>query len=71
MAFIYREDFYNPDTDRKNITDIIVKKHRNGPTGAIELYLIEKNSGFVRLSLGRAKQRLINSRHPRLISVLD
>lgn len=38
VAFIYREEFYKPDTDRKHITDILIKKHRNGPTGNIELY---------------------------------
>lgn len=38
VMFIYREDFYNPDTDRQNITDILIKKHRNGPTGKVELY---------------------------------
>lgn len=38
VAFIYREDYYNPDSDRPNIMDVIVAKHRNGPTGKIELY---------------------------------
>jgi replicative DNA helicase len=38
VAFLYREEYYNPDTDRKNITDILIKKHRNGPVGNIELY---------------------------------
>jgi len=38
VMFIYREDYYNPETDRKNMTDILIKKHRNGPTGQIELY---------------------------------
>lgn len=38
VAFLYREDYYNPETDRKNIMDVLVKKHRNGPTGGIELY---------------------------------
>jgi replicative DNA helicase len=38
VAFIYREDYYNPDTDRKNIMDILIKKHRNGPTGNVELF---------------------------------
>ncbi len=38
VIFIYREDYYNPDTDRQNITDLLVKKHRNGPTGKVELY---------------------------------
>lgn len=38
VMFLYREDFYNPDTDRQHITDIYIKKHRNGPTGRIELF---------------------------------
>lgn len=38
VAFLYREEYYNPDTERKNIMDIFIKKHRNGPTGAVELY---------------------------------
>ena len=46
VAFIYREDFYNPDTDRKNITDIIIKKHRNGPIGGLELYFDKDKQRF-------------------------
>jgi len=38
VMFIYRDEVYNPETDRKNIADIIVAKHRNGPTGQISLY---------------------------------
>lgn len=38
VAFLYREEYYNPETDRKNVTDILVKKHRNGPTRNLELY---------------------------------
>jgi replicative DNA helicase len=38
VAFLYREDYYNPDSERKNIMDVLIKKHRNGPTGGIELY---------------------------------
>lgn len=38
VMFIYRDEVYNPDTDRKNIADIIVAKHRNGPVGQISLY---------------------------------
>jgi replicative DNA helicase len=37
VAFIYREEYYNPDTDRKKLADIFIKKHRNGPTGGVEL----------------------------------
>lgn len=38
VMFIYREDYYNPETDRQHITDLIIAKHRNGPTGKVELY---------------------------------
>ena len=46
VAFIYREDYYNPETDRKNITDIFIKKHRNGPTGSVELYFDKEKQRF-------------------------
>lgn len=46
VAFIYREDYYNPETDRKGITDILVKKHRNGPTGGVELYFDREKQRF-------------------------
>ncbi|HOK17340.1 MAG TPA: replicative DNA helicase [Candidatus Paceibacterota bacterium] len=44
--FIYREDKYNPDTERKNIADIIIAKHRNGPLGRISLYFNEQLTSF-------------------------
>lgn len=46
VAFIYREEYYNPDTDRKNLSDIFIKKHRNGPTGAVELYFDRNKQRF-------------------------
>lgn len=46
VAFLYREEYYRPDTDRKNITDVFIKKHRNGPTGAIELYFDREKQRF-------------------------
>lgn len=54
VAFIYREDYYNPDTDRKNITDILVKKHRNGPTGSIELFFDRDKQRFRSLAKKQA-----------------
>lgn len=53
VMFLYREEYYNPDTERKNIMDVFIKKHRNGPTGGIELYF------------DREKQRIrsIDKRH--------
>jgi replicative DNA helicase len=46
VAFIYREDYYNPETDRKKLTDIFIKKHRNGPTGGVELYFDNEKQRF-------------------------
>lgn len=46
VAFIYREDYYNPETERKNISDILIKKHRNGPTGNVELYFDREKQRF-------------------------
>ncbi len=46
VAFIYREEYYNPETDRKNVTDIFIKKHRNGPTGGVELYFERDKQRF-------------------------
>ena len=38
VMFVYREEYYEPQTERKNIADIYIAKHRNGPTGRIQLY---------------------------------
>jgi len=46
VLFIYREDRYRPDTTRKNIADIIIAKHRNGPVGKVELYFDESRVAF-------------------------
>ena len=54
VAFIYREDFYNPDSSRQNITDILIKKHRNGPTKNIELYFDRDKQRFRDLDTKRA-----------------
>jgi len=46
VMFIYREEKYKPDTLRKNIADIIISKHRNGPVGQVELYFDEPITSF-------------------------
>jgi replicative DNA helicase len=38
VMFIYREELYDEETERKNIADVILAKHRNGPTGKIPLF---------------------------------
>ncbi|MFQ6049793.1 MAG: LAGLIDADG family homing endonuclease, partial [Candidatus Paceibacterales bacterium] len=52
VMFIYREDRYRPETSRKNIADIIVAKHRNGPVGRVELYFDERRVAFRDLEKG-------------------
>lgn len=49
VIFIYRDELYNPDTNRKNIAEIIVAKHRNGPIGTIELYFRPSQAQFIDL----------------------
>ncbi|MHB8598007.1 MAG: replicative DNA helicase [Ktedonobacteraceae bacterium] len=46
VMFIYREDVYNPESERKNIADIIVAKHRNGPVGEVSLYFQASQTRF-------------------------
>ncbi|PIR02208.1 MAG: replicative DNA helicase [Candidatus Nealsonbacteria bacterium CG_4_9_14_0_2_um_filter_37_38] len=46
VLFIHREDKYRQDTARKNIADIIIAKHRNGPVGKVELYFDEQRVSF-------------------------
>lgn len=46
VAFIYREDYYNKESERQNITDIFIKKHRNGPTGGVELFFEKEKQRF-------------------------
>lgn len=53
VMFIYREDYYNPETDRQHITDLIISKHRNGPTGRIELYFHPERLRFMSLEKKR------------------
>jgi replicative DNA helicase len=46
VMFIYRDDVYNPDSERKNIADIIIAKHRNGPVGEVSLYFQASQTRF-------------------------
>ena len=39
IAFIYRDEYYNPETEDRGITEIIVTKQSNGPVGTVNYYL--------------------------------
>ena len=49
VAFIYREAYYNPETEYPNVTDLIIAKHRNGPTGKVQLYFDPERLKFMDL----------------------
>lgn len=49
VMFIYREAYYNPETEREGITDLIIAKHRNGPVGKVELYFHPERLRFMSL----------------------
>ncbi len=51
VMFIYRDDVYNPDSERKNIADIIVAKHRNGPVGEVSLFFQASQTRFCDLEV--------------------
>jgi replicative DNA helicase len=54
VLFIYRDEKYNPDTDKKGVADIIVAKHRNGPTGQVQLLFLERTTKFLDLEVYRS-----------------
>jgi replicative DNA helicase len=55
VLFIYREDYYIEDTDRQNIADIIVAKHRHGSTGTVSLYFRKELTQFRDLEVQRTE----------------
>jgi replicative DNA helicase len=57
VLFIYRERFYNDNVaeDRRNIAEIIIAKHRNGPTGKLELLFIDEQTKFANLDRARGR----------------
>lgn len=46
VVFIYREEVYDPNSEKKGIADILIRKHRNGPTGERQLFFHEKFAKF-------------------------
>ena len=46
VMFLYREDYYKKDTERKNIAEVIIAKQRNGPIGTVELAWLPQYTKF-------------------------
>lgn len=49
VMFIHREDKYKENSEKPNIAQILIEKHRNGPVGSVELFFDEKSTTFVNL----------------------
>lgn len=47
VAFLYRDDYYNPESEDKNMIEIIIAKHRNGPVGKVKLAFLKEYNKFV------------------------
>lgn len=51
VAFIYRDEYYNPDSEKRGIAEVIVAKQRNGPTGVVQLAFLHDYTLFHDLAL--------------------
>lgn len=47
VAFLYRDDYYDPESTKKNIVEVLIAKQRNGPTGTVELVFLKNYNKFV------------------------
>ena len=50
IMFLYRDDYYDKQSESKNIVEINLAKHRNGPVGTIQLAFVKEYSQFVNLA---------------------
>jgi replicative DNA helicase len=56
VMMMYREDYYEEDTDRKGVTDLFIRKHRNGPIGRVELAFKKEQMRFLSIEKGRTME---------------
>ncbi|MEF3309299.1 replicative DNA helicase [Paenibacillus sp. GYB004] len=57
VAFLYRDDYYNRETEKKNIIEIIIAKQRNGPVGTVELAFLKQFNKFANLDRSHEQQQ--------------
>ncbi|HLR64434.1 MAG TPA: replicative DNA helicase [Pseudogracilibacillus sp.] len=53
VGFLYRDDYYDKETESQNIIEIIIAKQRNGPTGTVELAFAKEYNKFIDLEFGQ------------------
>lgn len=63
VVFIYRDEVYDPQTEKKGVAEIIVAKQRNGPTGVVELNFLNEFTQFANLTL-REEELVEEEREP-------
>lgn len=56
VMFIYRESYYNRNTEQGNIAEISIAKQRNGPTGLVELYFLDRYTKFANIARDAIKE---------------
>jgi replicative DNA helicase len=54
VMMLYREDYYEEDSDRSGVTDVYIRKHRNGPTGRVELGFKKEQMKFIGIEKKRS-----------------
>ncbi len=56
VMFLYRDDYYNPDSERPNLAELIIGKQRNGPVGKVELLFLKNYNKFLSLDITSVKR---------------
>ena len=52
VAFIYRDEYYNDESDQQGLAEVILAKHRNGPTDSVKLSFLKRYAKFADLAAG-------------------
>lgn len=60
VGFLYRDDYYNKESEKQNIIEIILSKQRNGPTGTVELAFLKEYGKFVNLDYRYSGEVVMN-----------
>ncbi|HZK34336.1 MAG TPA: replicative DNA helicase, partial [Bacillota bacterium] len=55
VVFLYRDEYYNPETEKRNIAEAIIAKQRNGPTGTVELVWLGQFTKFANFDKARSE----------------
>lgn len=71
VAFLYRDEYYNPETEDDGIAELIIRKHRNGPIDTVRLAFLAHYPSFANLSRQERPQEQRPGEGPPLIDTAD